>query len=219
MEFDPLTLSPQYRLLVGVPGASHAVEVAERLGLEEDLLERARHLVSRGDGTEQLLADVGRVRREAEILRESAGEEELRVLERSRALATEEAASKERQQLRETEAEQHFREHARALESLLERLQEALGPRLAPAERAQLETLLAEGAQLIQGDPLNRRWEQFLRGLKKGSHVYVPRLQDRVPVVKVDRKRARVTVRHGAMEVVLPFRELTWASPHPGETQ
>ncbi|MHC4380196.1 MAG: endonuclease MutS2, partial [Planctomycetota bacterium] len=124
MEFDPLTLSPQYRLLVGVPGASHAVEVAERLGLELDLLERARQLVSRGDGAEQLLADVGRVRREAEILRESAGEEELRVLERSRSLASEEASSKQRQVLRESEAEQHFQDHARALTTLLERIRD-----------------------------------------------------------------------------------------------
>lgn len=218
MEFDPLTLSPKYRLLVGVPGASHAVEVAERLGLELELLERARQLVSRGDGAEQLLADVGRVRREAEILRESAGEEELRVLERSRALASDEAASKERQVLRENEAEQHFHDHARALTDLLTRMQEALGPRLGGGERQQFLDFLGEGARLVQGDPLNRRWEEFLRGLKKGSVVYVPRLQERLPVLKVDRKRERVTVRHGAMEVMLPFRELTWTGPNPGAT-
>lgn len=217
MEFDPLSLAPKYRLLVGVPGASHAVEVAERLGLEEELLERARQLVMRGDGTEQLLADVGRVRREAEILREAAGEEELRVHERSRQLASEEAASKERQRLREGEAEQYFQEHARRLQQLFVRMDQDLAARLGTKERDQLQALLKEGSGLVDGDPLNARWQEFLRGLKKRDMVYVPKLQERVAIVKVDRKRERVTVRHGAMEVVLPFRELTWVAPPPGE--
>jgi len=64
---------------------------------------------------------------------------------------------------------------------------------------------------------LNRRWAEFLRGLKKGALVYVPKLQERVVILKVDRKRERVTVRHGAMEVALPYRELTWVAPPPGE--
>lgn len=218
MEFDPMSLAPKYRLLVGVPGASHAVEVAERLGLEEALLERARQLVMRGDGTEQLLADVGRVRREAEILRESAGEEELRVLERSRQLASEEAASKHRQRLREGEAEQYFHAHARRLQELMARMDQELAARLGTKERAQLQELLKEGAALITDDPLNARWQTFLRSLKKGLMVYVPKLQERVTILKVDRKRERVTVRHGAMEVALPFRELTWVAPPLGET-
>ena len=218
MEFDPSTLSPQYRLLVGVPGASHAVEVAEHLGLESGLLARARQLVLRGDGTEQLLADVGRVRREAEILREVAGEEELKVQQRSRHLATVEATSKQRRRLREAEAEQHFLEHARSLEQLFQRIARELSARLGTVERRQLSAFLEEGWQLLRGDPLNRRWMEFLRGLKKGSQVFVPRLQERLLVLKVDRKRERVTVRHGVMEVELPFRDLTWVTPPPGDS-
>jgi len=218
MEFDPLTLAPLYRLLIGVPGASHAVEVAERLGLELELLERARVLVSRGDGAEQLLADVGRVRREAEILRESAGEEELKVQERSRQLATEEATSKQRMQLRELEAERHFQDHARYLEQLMQRMEKELAARLGGAERQQLLDFLREVTALVQNDPLNRRFEEFLRTVKKGSYVYVPRLQERLPVLKVNRKRQQVTVRHGVMEIALPFRELTWVTPPSGDT-
>jgi len=218
MEFDPMTLAPLYRLLIGVPGASHAVEVAERLGLELDLLERARVLVSRGDGAERLLADVGRVRREAEILRESAGEEELKVQERSRQLATDEAHSKHRMQLRESEAERHFQDHARYLEQLLARLDKELASRLGGSERQQLEGFVKEIAALVQNDPLNRRFEEFLRSVKKGSYVYVPKLQERLPVLKVNRKRQQVTVRHGAMEIALPFRELTWVTPPSGDS-
>ncbi|PCJ55139.1 MAG: hypothetical protein COA70_02495 [Planctomycetota bacterium] len=218
MEFDPVSLAPLYRLLIGVPGASHAVEVAERLGLELELLERARVLVSRGDGAERLLADVGRVRREAEILRESAGEEELKVQERSRQLATEEAQSKHRMQLRESEAEQHFQDHARYLEQLMQRMEKELAARLGGAERQQLQGFLQEVNALVQNDPLNRRFDEFIRTVKKGSYVYVPKLQERLPVLKVNRKRQQVTVRHGVMEIALPFRELTWVTPPSGDS-
>ncbi|HVP57009.1 MAG TPA: endonuclease MutS2 [bacterium] len=42
MEFDSRNLRPTYRLIQGVPGASHALEIAARLGLEPSTLQRAR---------------------------------------------------------------------------------------------------------------------------------------------------------------------------------
>ena len=218
MEFDPLTLAPQFRLLIGVPGASHAVEVAERLGLEEPILERARQLASRGTGTDQLLADVGRVRREAEILRESASSEELKIQQRSRQLASEEAASDERRRLRECEAEEQYRDHYRHIHELLEADGESLRGGLPAAERKDVDTFLVKLRALLHDDILNQRWLAFVKGLKKGDRVYVPRFRERLLVIRVERKRERVKVRHGSMEVELPYRELTWVEPTPGES-
>lgn len=42
MEFDSEDLKPTYRLIQGIPGASHAFDIAARLGLAGHLLERAR---------------------------------------------------------------------------------------------------------------------------------------------------------------------------------
>lgn len=45
MEFDPLTLKPSFKLLIGVPGQSNALIVAERLGMSKELIEKARSYI------------------------------------------------------------------------------------------------------------------------------------------------------------------------------
>ena len=60
LEFDLETLTSRYRFRRGVPGASHALDVAGRLGFPAELLERARALTpSETRALERLLAEVG----------------------------------------------------------------------------------------------------------------------------------------------------------------
>ncbi len=45
MEFDPEALAPTFRLMIGVPGQSNALTVAERLGMPRELIGRARSFI------------------------------------------------------------------------------------------------------------------------------------------------------------------------------
>ncbi len=45
MSFDERSLQPQYKLIIGKPGSSYTFAIAERIGLDKNLIDRARQLV------------------------------------------------------------------------------------------------------------------------------------------------------------------------------
>ncbi len=67
MEFDQATLSPTYVFKKGVPGSSYAFEIAQRMKLDADLLERARQLTGESKNKmESLITELEKKNQEAE---------------------------------------------------------------------------------------------------------------------------------------------------------
>ncbi len=65
VEFDVEQLAPTYRLFIGIPGGSSALEIAGRLGMDESILGEARKRLHRdGQRLDELMADLQRKQRQ-----------------------------------------------------------------------------------------------------------------------------------------------------------
>ncbi|ADO83616.1 endonuclease MutS2 [Ilyobacter polytropus] len=66
MEFDSNTLSPTYKLLMGVPGESNALTIAKRLGVLDEVIERAKSYIS--DENKKVESMISNIREQSEGL-------------------------------------------------------------------------------------------------------------------------------------------------------
>ncbi len=147
VEFDELNLRPTYRLIVGVPGGSSGISIAQRLGLADRIIERARGLLSpEAREAADLIAYLHRSRDELERLRQELREERRSLEQERQKLRTEWV---ERQQKRIAELEQKFAEMHKRYEENTAQIVEAVKDR---ELRAQLEKSSRRKMQAVRGE-------------------------------------------------------------------
>ena len=127
VEFDEVNLRPTYRLMVGVPGGSSGIDIARRLGLPAQVIDRARAQLSpEAHEAAALIAYLHRSRDELETLKREAARAALEFAEEKKRLQTE-WTDRQRTRLKELEQqftqtiEKHEKEVARAIEGVKDR--------------------------------------------------------------------------------------------------
>jgi Mismatch repair ATPase (MutS family) len=146
LEFDVETLKPTYHLTMGLPGRSNALAIAERLGLDRDIIEDARHELNPTDlRAEDLLEEI---HRQNELARINYAESEKlrRELEAKQKIlnARLEELEAEKSQILERAQDQAEQELEQVRQELAELRREMNKQRAKPAELAPLVEKLAE---------------------------------------------------------------------------
>lgn len=215
MEFDVNTLSPTYRLLVGVPGRSNAFAIAERLGLPSNILDYARGEVKEEDQrVENMIASLEENRLTAEQEREKA--EHLRAdMEKLRSRHQSELEKLEQQRDRRIEkAEEDARlivDKARAeAEKIIAELRQ-----LAMEEGASVKEhkLIAARKQLDEAEPekrkktVKRTSAPKARAIGPGDEVLVYSLNQKGHVVEMSGSKEAV-VQLGIMKMKVSLDDL-----------
>ena len=127
MEFDVETLTPTYRLLIGVPGKSNAFEISKKLGLSESVIERASEHIKHGDMEfENVISSIEDDKRKADADRLDAESMRAEIEERLKKLEEKEKAISEKRADIIAEAKREARELLRETKSAVKDVQKDL---------------------------------------------------------------------------------------------
>lgn len=127
MEFDVETLTPTYRLLIGVPGKSNAFEISKKLGLSESVIERASEHIKHGDMEfENVISSIEDDKRKAAADRLDAESMRAEIEERLKKLEEKEKAISEKRADIISEAKREARELLRETKSAVKDVQKDL---------------------------------------------------------------------------------------------
>lgn len=206
MSFDVEALAPRFELVVGQPGRSYALAIAERMGLADALLERAQEILGpEGAALESLLQTL-------ENQRDALAEAQLELAEERDQAAREAGLLREQiDRLRAREGEVLAAAAERAEEMLQDTLQRAKELKRTatgnPEGRAQALSELQSLRQNVRekalpGQKVKLPSERKKAGLEPGAVVYVESYGAKGPITEV--RGDEVVVQLGLLKVTVP---------------
>ena len=231
VEFDAQSLGPTYRLRIGVPGASNALDITARLGMNPELVQRARKYLGRDRELaetavqrleetqrelEQQAEGVSREREEIERLRRDYENRVAKLeaqLEREREAARVQAAelvkNAEREAdaaLKELRAAARTGRESKATETARGRLRDlrerTSAGEAAPTREKSAPQVLAGKKRAVPALPAQ------LEGLKKGDLVRVKSLGREAILLSEPEGEKRVAVQVGAVKIDVNVTDL-----------
>ena len=229
MEFDAKTFAPVYKLNIGAPGSSNAIEIAARLGLDGRIINKATELMS-GEKIE-----FDNVLKEAEKTRRKA-EEELAELDSLKRSAEEELKSvlSEKEKLQTERAKLYEKAKAETRRMINERVDEA--DELISEIKAILDKAEIDGGDMIRARTLknklaDKRYEEerptdlfskkilTLNNAKAGVKVYHLKTGAYCEIVSAPNKKGEVAISIGSRKTMAKINELYYVGEPETENQ
>ena len=227
MEFDIETLSPTYRLFIGIPGKSNAFEISRKLGLDEELIDRAQTLLERGDiEFEDVLDSIEKDKRRAEAERDEAIRLNLEMKKQQEDLEKRQAKLEEQERDIIAKAKEEARdilkearETANDVSKELRRLSklDSLGERNKRFDKSRKKLKDAEDKV---AEKLIRRVNQqpvSASELKVGDKVRVLTLDQAGEVLSLPDEKGDLTVKIGIMKANINLKDLMVLESEPKE--
>ncbi len=227
-EFDTDTLSPTYRLLIGLPGVSNAFLISRKLGLEQEIIDHAQTLLSdEGLRFEELLSAAERNNRESEKLKKEIREmrdhvkeekkrleKELETIEQKRASILKEAKEEKKELLTEAldEVDEMIREVRRANTEKEKKEAEEKILKIRQNLRAGLSVLDDDLKTLHDKRPIPGEKPDEIR---LGGLYYAPEFDVTGTVVKGPDSRGVCVLQSGAMRMNVKSAALRYPEEEP----
>lgn len=228
MEFNVETLSPTYKLSIGVPGKSNAFEISKKLGLPIDIIDRANQLLERGDiEFEDVLSKIDEDKKKAENDRMEA---ESKLLEATKEIETikrremllekheREILSKAKEEARDIIKE--AKETAIDVQKELKKLSkiDSLGERTKKLEESRRRIKDSEGKY---ADGISREYNENPASrddIKVGDSIKVVTLDQVGEVISLPDEKGDVQVKVGAMKIYINLDDLMLVSQEKKKT-
>jgi DNA mismatch repair protein MutS2 len=222
VEFDAETLSPTYKLSIGLPGRSNAFAIAQRLGLPSDVVEEARQMISPDDlRTEDMLEDIHNLRIQAAQARDEANTARTEVNRLMRQLRERLGAIEEERQEVLAQAREEAAKELEKLQAEVRTLRRRLQAAAAPLEAV---TAVEEAIEELEpAAPASESLDSLTiasppqRPIRVGDTVWVDILNAGGQVLAVNGPEAEVQVGPARTRVSLAALELRAPPPAPEE--
>ena len=214
VEFDAETLRPTYRLLIGIPGASNAFAISQRLGLQKSLILRAKQLITADHANfEQVISELEAERmifeqrnaeifeRQQQIVKHEKKISDMRdEIAKTKGDIIRKAKEKSAAMIRETKREAE--EIIAALkeqfdDSGVKRRQQVIQQSRDKLREAEIDSATGIIADKFVGSRINRKT------LSVGDTVYIKPLDQKGTVLAIEKGGSELSVQIGAMRTTV----------------
>lgn len=217
MEFNVDTLSPTYKLLIGIPGKSNAFEISKKLGLPDIIIQDAKKMISNDNiEFEEVLSNIEKDRTKIEEYKQQAEAESLEYKKKNEQLKREfDKLNQEKEKVLEKARDEanriilNTRENMELVMSELSELREQLtsdqARKLQQAQDLYRESI--KKAQKKQEFVLEEA-EEIIGELKVGETVRATTLNSEGIVLELPDSKNQVLVQMGMLKMKLPLESL-----------